>query len=433
MPKLGASMETGTILQWFKEEGDSVEVGDVLLEIMTDKINMEIEAEVSGVLLKQLYADNEEVPVHQPIAYIGEAGEKPSENSIQESNVESVEGQQVENVASVDDTSDATKKVRATPAARKLMRDRGLDIRLVAGTGPKGRIQLADAEAYAYAGKISATPLAEKIAHTEKVDLASVSGTGVRGKVMSQDVRSHRESTAQQRASSVESVTKVRMEGIRKVVAKRMVESAFTAPHVTLVSEVDMTNAKHVREQLLPMIEQQTGNRLSYTEIIIKAVAHCLKKHPTINSSLQDDHILLHSQVNIGIAVAAPSGLIVPVVKNCDEKGLAELTTESKMLGRVAREGKLSLDQMSEGTFTISNLGMYAIDSFTSIINQPESAILGVARIAEKPVVVNNAIVSRSMMTMSLSIDHRVIDGAPAAAFLTELKETLENPLVMLA
>lgn len=431
MPKLGASMESGTILQWFKEEGEVVSAGDMLFEVMTDKVNIELEAEASGVLLKKLYVVNDEVPVNQVIAYIGQEGESlevsDRENGSDETaGSESVASYQFNN----NKESKDSRRIRATPAARKLARDHNIDLHMVDGNGPRGRIQLDDVKEFMADSetKTKATPLATKIAKAEQVDLSNIKGTGIRGKIMSEDVLSQRPADAERGVKE-----KIRVEGVRKVVAKRMVESAFTAPHVTITTEVDMTSVKDMREKLLNQIEKQTGYRLSYTEIIIKAVASSLKNHPMINSSLQDDYIVLHSNINIGLAVATPNGLVVPVLRDCDKKGLTELTEESKRLGQLARDNKLNLEQMNGGTFTISNLGMYAVDAFSPIINQPESAILGVGRVQEKPVGVNGLIQLRPMMTLSLSFDHRVIDGAPAAAFLTELKETLENPLAMLA
>lgn len=437
MPKLGASMESGTIIRWFKKEGDPVQAGDILMDVMTDKINIEVEAETSGILLKVLYQENEEVSVNQVIAYIGQAGEQIALIS-EPSKLTDVPVNDTGTASewAVDqDPSFSNEKIRATPAARKLAHDAQLDLHQIKGTGPNGRIQRDDVEQLVEnpANRPKVTHLAEKIAREEQVNLAEVRGTGVQGKIVSQDVLAHSRENLQQIQTDADAGNTVRVEGIRKIIARRMVESAFTAPHVTLVTEVDMSHGIKLREQLLPTIEKKTGYRLSFTEIIMKAAAHALRNHPRVNASLQGEYIVLHSQINIGLAVAVSDGLLVPVIRDCDRKGLAALTKECKMVGRSAQENKLSPDQMSGGTFTISNLGMYEVDAFTPIINQPESAILGVGRIKEKPVGVNGAIELRSIMTLSFSFDHRVIDGAPAAAFLTELKEILENPLVMLA
>ena len=406
MPKLGATMERGTIIRWLKEEGEPVNFGEVLIEIMTDKINIEVEAETSGVLLKKLAKEDEEVEVHSVIAYIGQPDEA---------------------IVPASEAEQKITAVRATPASRRLARDHRLDLQEISGTGPKGRIQRIDVKEFLAqrSREPKITPLAGKMVQAENLTRSQIQGTGVQGKIVSEDVKRHLQSGVPANA--------VKMDGIRKAVAKRMSESAFNAPHVTLVSEADMVKAIELREQLLPLVEKETGYRLSYTEIIMKATAQALRRHPSINVSLEEDSIIYHSQVHIGLAVAIPNGLVVPVVRDCEAKGLAELTKECKTLTKMAQERKLGVEQMSEGTFTISNLGMYAVDSFTPIINPPESAILGVGRIQEKPVGVNGTIQLRPMVTVSLSFDHRVIDGAPAAAFLTELKEILENPLVMLA
>lgn len=224
----------------------------------------------------------------------------------------------------------------------------------------------------------------------------------------------------------------MKLKGLRKAIAEKMLESVRTIPHVTLTSEVDMTKAIEVRKALLPVIEGQTGYRLSYTEIIMKTVAHVLGNHPKVNASLIDNEIIYNKDINIGLAVAVENGLVVPSLKQVNTRGLAELTEMSKILGKKARESKLTPDEMQGSTFTISNLGMYAIDGFTPIINPPETAILGVGRIIEKPVVVEGQVEVRPMMVLSLSFDHRVIDGGASSRFLTDLKASLEKPFSLL-
>jgi pyruvate dehydrogenase E2 component (dihydrolipoamide acetyltransferase) len=224
----------------------------------------------------------------------------------------------------------------------------------------------------------------------------------------------------------------VKVKGMRKVIGERMQQNSVQAPHVTLHSEVDMSEVVKLRQYLLPIIEEKTGLRLSYTEIILKAVGITLQDHPMVNATLAGDEIHLHSQVDVGLAVSHADGLLVPVIRGVDKLGLADLTEQSKKIAREAREGKLHPQQLQGGTFTVSNLGMYRIDQFTPIINLPETAILGVGQIKERPVGVNHEIALRPMMALSLSFDHRTIDGAPAAAFLTQLVDTLENPTRLL-
>ena len=451
MPKLSSTMQVGTLLQWFKNEGDSVEVGEPLFEIMTDKINIEVESYEEGILLKKYFEEDDEVPINHVVGYIGEAGEKVPDSPPGESGAAKEEedvsdsrqpqeedlAQQGISEATAEKKADKTtgekaldiEKLRATPAARRVAREENIALAEVPGSGPNGRIHQGDVSAFVNSNAApKATPLAKKVAEAEGVDLQGVKGTGSQGKIYRADV----EGTKQPAPASAAGGKRVKMEGIRKVVAQRMLQSKTTAPHVTLTTEVDMSEVIGMRKQLLGPIEQQTGFRVSYTEIILKAVASSLKQHPNINVSLEGNEIVYHEEINLGLAVAVDNGLLVPVVKNADQKGLSALTVECKRLGKAARESKVKPDEMSGGTFTISNLGMYAIDAFTPVINQPESSILGVGRINEKPVGVNGGIELRPMMVLSLSFDHRVIDGAPAAAFLTELKEVLEQPFKLL-
>lgn len=433
MPKLGATMTQGQIIKWFKNEGDQVEIGEPLLEIMTDKIEMEVEANASGTLLKTLFEENAEVNVNEVIAFIGEEGEAvsaplPDKTMLQPEKTTN----EPHHRSSLE--SNPQQKVRATPAARKLAREFNLNLHQIADSKPNERIHRSDVTQFINRSvKDKATLLAQKDAPNHKMDIGKLTGTGSNGKILRND-------TFRERNHSIKAVTKestsqeiLNVEGIRKIIGQRMVQSIQTAPHVTLTTEADMTDIQTLRTQLLRFIEERSGNRLSYTELLMKAVANTLKNHPMVNASLQNDNIILNNKINIGIAVAIPNGLMVPVVKNADQKGLTELTSECKRLAREVKNGSISPDDMTGGTFTISNLGMYAIDAFTPIINPPETAILGVGRINEKPVGVNGEIKLRKMMSLSLSFDHRVIDGAAAAAFLTELKSILEEPFRLLA
>lgn len=437
MPKLSSTMEVGTLLQWFKEEGEEVEVGEPLFEIMTDKINIEVESYEEGILLKKYNEVDDEVPVNAIVGYIGEANESvPDSPPIPGSDDNETAEQAEQETVSVSEQNEkvgreAGEKVRATPAARRVSREQGVSLENVNGSGPKGRIHAADVEASSEKGTSNRhTPLAGKIAENEGVSLENVQGTGANGKITKSDVLTA--SSGQTETSNQEPLERVKLKGLRKAVADKMLESARSIPHVTLTAEVDMSATVEVRKSLLPIIEKQTGYRLSYTEIIMKATAHVLGNHKKLNASLIDNEIVFNKSVNLGLAVAVENGLIVPSVPNVQDKGLAELTVASKEIGAKARENKLKPAEMTGSTFTISNLGMYAIEGFTPIINPPETAILGVGRMADKPVVVDKSIEIRPIMVLSLSFDHRVIDGAPAAAFLTELKERLENPFGLL-
>ncbi|MCM3788034.1 2-oxo acid dehydrogenase subunit E2 [Domibacillus indicus] len=437
MPKLSSTMETGTLLQWFKEEGDSVDIGEPLFEIMTDKINIEVESYDEGILLKRYFGEDDQVPVNHVIGYIGTEGEAVPQEAPGVSGSEQEEDAPAEASTAAQPAEASTaqtladgEKPRATPAARHLARTEGIELREVQGSGPNGRVHKKDVTAHTEGSpaEAKATPLARKVAAGEGVDLSTVQGSGANGKVVKQDVISAKRTTV----PAADTSTRKKMSGMRKVIAERMVQSKQTAPHVTMTSEIDMTKVKELRASLLPIVEKQTGFRLSYTEILMKATAAALARHPEINVSLEGDEIVQHGHVHLGLAVAVADGLMVPVIKDVLAKGLAELTQDAKEISQRARENKLLPDQMKGSTFTISNVGMYAVDMFTPVINQPESAILGVGRMQDKPVAVNGALEIRPMMTLSLSFDHRVIDGAPAAAFLTELKDILENPYELL-
>lgn len=437
MPKLSSTMETGTLLEWFKEEGDTVETGEPLFEILTDKINIEVESYDDGILLKKYFDTEDQVPVNHVIGYIGQANEQvpaesPGESGESSKSVqEEITNEKTQNISVTGQVSSG-EKTRATPAARRVAKAQLVELALVHGNGPNGRVHLKDINQYVSTGQLKTkiTPLAKKIAEQENVDLSAISGSGLNGKIVKQDISATIPEKNKKASTSSEKRRKI--SGMRKVIADRMSQSAFTAPHVTLTSEIDMTKVKELRVQLLPIIEKQTGFRLSYTEVIIKAVGSVLSRFPSINASFVNDEIIYNDDVHIGLAVAVPDGLMVPVIYDVNHKGLADLTTVAKDIGKRAREQKLLPEQLKGSTFTISNLGMYAIDGFTPIINQPETAILGVGRMHEKPVVIKGAIEVRPIMIVSMSFDHRVIDGAPAAEFLTELKRVLENPFELL-
>lgn len=399
MPKLGATMEEGTIINWLVEEGDTVNEGDPILEIMTDKVNLEVEAPASGVLIKQLYDSDTVVKVLKPIAFIGEAGEDisslleeadSSEESVDEIEEENTVAETV--IEEVETDSSDEGLVRRTPAARKLATEKGIDLRDVKGTGPNNRVHLEDVEEYVSKQRQLPNDQTDQAVHRDIVPLA----------------------------------------GVRKVIADRMSESWNSAPHVSMNTKIDMTETMNIRQQLLPEVEQKTSYRLSYTEIIMKATAAALEENVIINATLEGDNIVLHRDVHLGLAVAIPNGLVVPVVHDVANKGLAQLTSESKQLAHAAKTNRLLPEQMENATFTISNLGMYAVDSFTPIINQPQTAILGISQINEEVVSVDGEFEVRPMCTFTLSFDHRVIDGAPAAKFLTDLKYKLENPYTLL-
>ena len=459
MPKAGSEMEEGEIVQWFKQEGDEVKEGEILLEIVTDKVNMEVEAEASGTLLKIVHPAGSVVPVVQTIAWIGQAGEAvpgagaapaaaaaPVEETVVETKVEATPAQEVV----VFDNSG----LRATPAARAYARENGIDLSQVKGTGAKGRVHKDDVVDYKLNAKAKISPLAARIAEVEGINTDGIVGTGPIGKIMKADVLSVLNGSASEAAASASEVAApasaksakapnenqwgvvetVPMSPMRKVISKRMSESYFSAPTFVVNVEVDMTELLALRKKVVDAIIEETGKKATVTDFISLAVIKSLMKHPYVNASLSGDEkeMYLHHYVNLSIAVGMDSGLVVPVIKGADKMSLKELVVASKEITTKALAGKLKPDEMADSTFTISNLGMYGVKSFVPIINQPNTAILGVSATVQKPVVLNGEVTVRPIMTLTLTADHRVVDGLEGAKFMKTLKEAIENPLSLL-
>ena len=338
-------------------------------------------------------------------------------------------------------------KLRATPAARSLAKRLGIDLFKIQGSGAKGRVHKEDVEVFNYEKRIHISPLAAKIAADYGIDLENVTGSGHNGKIMRDDIMKligksqetqepvkKEEAKAVKQEQAVGDTETIPMSPMRKVIAKRMSESYFTAPTFTLNYEIDMTEIKALRAKILDTILENTGKKVTITDIISFAVIKTLMKHKYINSSLSEDgsQIIFHNYVSLAIAVGMDDGLLVPVVQNADKMTLSELVVNSKEIVSKALAMKLSPAEQSGSTFTISNLGMYGVQSFNPIINQPNSAILGVSGTVDKPVVVNGEIAIRPIMTLCLTIDHRVVDGLAGAKFMQDLKKLLENPISML-
>lgn len=449
MPKLGMTMEEGTIVKWFKKEGEPVKAGEVFLEVMTDKVNMEVEAPATGLLRKIIAPEGAVVPVNQPIAIIAEADEDISSLYAVDSGFSSSGAEQKPSapLTSSAATGALPGIVKASPAARHTARQAEVNLAEVPGTGPGGRVLREDVEDFL---KVRATPLARRIAAEASFPLEGIPGSGVSGRITRDDVlrvlpgySAHGARVAGGPASLAREVTgenqarvesgRIPLTGIRKVVAERMSYSAHTAPHVTLTTEAVVDGLVALRSELAAEIEQATGIRLTYTDILVKAAARALTEFPEINATLRDGYIELLLQVNVGLAVAVEDGLMVPVIRDADRLNLGAIARAARDLAERARTRRLKPDELSGGTFTISNLGMYDIDAFTPIINPPETAILGIGRIRETPVVVDGQIVARPTMWLSLSFDHRIVDGAPAARFLKRVKDLIEKPSRMLA
>lgn len=436
MPQLGLTMTQGTVTRWIKKEGDPVAKGEPVVEIMSDKASFEVEAPADGILLKVVVNEGDVVPIATVIAYIGQAGESvgagapavPPAGPGLEAQPSAAGGAQRGTAPAPEED-----RLLISPRARQAARQEGLtgeDLRRIEGSGPGGRRTEKDVLNY-----VKATPLAHRVAEAHGVDLAGVQGSDVGGKVTRQDVL--RQAGEAAKAGDAPAavldnpvVKSIPLEGVRRIIAERMSQSATTKPHVTLTTEVDMNETLALRQRINSSVI--SGGSISVTDIILKVSALALEKHPEVNATLDGNVIMLLEKVNIGVAVATDRGLVVPVVKEVNRKHLGRISREARDLITRAREGKLMHDEMFGGTFTVSNLGMYEIDAFTPIINPLESAILGVGRMVPKPVVVSGEIVVRSMMVLSLSFDHRVLDGAPAAAFLRTIKQLLENPLQLI-
>lgn len=448
MPAMGQTMQEATILKWLKQEGESVKKGEPLLEIMTDKVSMEIESDYSGTLLKILQEPEAVVPVQGPLAIIGESGEDissllaevsgrpPAEAAVplrstpvREPSPPPLLAPQPESPTLGEPSFPTAMPFKVSPRARKRAEEAGIDLRLLAGrgSGPGGRIIESDVLALIEEQRVRATPLAERIAAERGVELRELVGTGPGGKVLKEDVL--RAITPPAPPAEPQRIPIV---GMRKAIAEAVVRSFYTAPHVTMTMEVDMTEAMALYRRLAEEVQRRYQQSLSLTALIARATVLALKDHPRLNATVEQETLLLWPDVHLGIAVALPEGLVAPVIHNADRKSLLELSQEIKKLADRAREGRLTPQEISGGTFTITNLGGYGIEEFTPIINPPQVAILGVGQIARKPVVVEDRIEPRDRMKLSLSFDHRVIDGAPAAEFMRDIKEYLEAPWRML-
>ena len=343
------------------------------------------------------------------------------------------------------------KKLRATPAARKLADDLGINLYDVSGTGAKGRIHKEDIESYREFNIVKITPLAKRIAEENNIAWQEIQGTGIRGKIMKKDVLTllpeNVDSDSIKSPAQIEKaeeipdniipygeIERLPMTPMRKVIAKRMVDSYLTAPTFTLNYDVDMTELLALRKKVLEPIMEATGKKITVTDLLSMAVVKTLMKHPYLNSSLTEDGqtIIMHNYVNLAMAVGMDNGLMTPVVYNAEKMSLSELVVAFKdVIGRTL-DGKLAPSELQNSTFTISNLGMFGVQSFGPIINQPNSAILGVSSTVEKPVVVNGEIVIRPIMSLGLTIDHRVVDGMAGAKFMKDLKALIEDPISML-
>lgn len=425
MPKMGLTMTKGMLTNWIKKEGDLINKGDILFEVETDKITNKVEAKSSGVLRKIL-VDKETVDVFVPVGIIGRADEDISELLEQVSREPKKDKPQKEEgpkeTRGLSPAVQAGDRVKISPRAKKIAKDLKVDYNLVQGTGPDGAITEEDIRKFVEGTKAKVSPTAAIVAEQLGVDILNIEKET---RIMKADIIKYKLNESLAKYADPQEYRNP-MTNMRKIIAKRMLHSVQTSPAVSFNIKVDTTGMKELRDELKDTF------KVSYTDILVKIVSEVLLEFPLLNSTLDGDEIITRNYVNMGVAVALPAGLLVPVVKFTNIKGLKEISNEIKDLSERAKTNDLLPDELTGGTFTISNLGMYGIESFTPIINQPEVAILGVNAIHKEPVVVNDEVVIKPMMNLSLTADHRVVDGAVAAEFLAKLKKYIEKPYFLL-
>jgi pyruvate dehydrogenase E2 component (dihydrolipoamide acetyltransferase) len=410
VPKVDMVMETGTFVEWLIKEGGQVNKGDPLFVISTDKAAIEVESPADGILAGATAKINDVIPVTEVIGYILEPGEALPTKSLPKpvaaiSASAPVKAETAVEVVTTVAVSSESDKVRATPVARRMAEKMGVNLSQIPGRGPRGRIHKADI--LAFQKPVSVVP----------VPIASTPSVSLSGSIPLPDARRKQV---------------IPLAGARKIISERLAYSAFTAPHINLSLRVDMTEAIRLRERVLEPLQAQTGQRVSYTAILARAVATVLPRHPYLNASLSDGNIILWEDIHLGIATSVEENLIVPVIREAQNRNLGQIVAALADLTDRARNRRLTPAEMTGSTFTISNLGMFGIESFTAIINPPEAAILALGKMVDAPVTVEGQIVMRPMMQLTVSADHRISDGASVARFLSELKATLENPYLLI-
>jgi pyruvate dehydrogenase E2 component (dihydrolipoamide acetyltransferase) len=420
VPQLGLTMETGTILQWVKAEGDRVEKGQPVVVIQTDKVEYEVEAPVAGTLLKIAAKEGTELPVGSLMAIIGAPGED------------------------VSGLLGAPRPAAGLAEAPSQLVDSAVGGR-VGGASRSGSSQLTNqpvdqstpqAPVRAPGERVKASPVAKKLAEEHGIDINALTGTGPEGRIVREDVEraiaaKGQAPSAKRQAPSAEAPESIPLAGIRKVIFDRMGQSWREAARVTMFADADMTEVVRLRQAKAAEWERRFGIKPSYSDLIHLAVARALREEPRINCRLDGQAVRIRREVNLSFAVDLGEGLVAVVIKDADKKPLGDLAKAARDLAERARTNKLSQDDMADGTFTVTNLGGLGVESFTPIINQPQAGILGIGKILEKPVVIAGGIHVRSMMTLSIVFDHRLLDGAPAAKFLAKVKALLEEPAWM--
>ncbi|MBN1105784.1 MAG: 2-oxo acid dehydrogenase subunit E2 [Deltaproteobacteria bacterium] len=399
MPSLSSTMSKGTVVKWHKREGDPIEKGETLFEVQTDKVNVEVDALVSGFLRRILVGEGIEVPVNTPIAIISEDMDEDISSFMEKPSSASPPATR-EAPAEAESDDSRSVKIKISPLARRMAEEEGIDIQAIEGTGPEGRITKQDIER-AVAERRLRPPLPGKA------------------------------DAADEPRGEMEGYEDLELTPMRRIVAQRLQQSKVTSPHFYVEVTADAMGLKQARDAIQSGMVEQV-DRITFNDILIRIVSLALRKFPMVNASLLNDRIRVHKAIHIGVAVAVDDGLIVPVIRNVDQKTVLQISREMTELAGRARNKRLLPHEYEGGTFTITNMGMFGVESFHAIINPPESAILAVGAITAQAVVVEGEITVRPCMKLSLSVDHRVVDGALAARFVVYLKELVETPLLML-
>ncbi len=449
MLQMDQTMTKGKIGKWLVSEGDTVTEGQPLLEIETDKVVHEQESPADGVIAQLVAAEGSEVPVNAVLAIIAAPGEVVARIEMEEAvqiETPAVPEASPETASLPPQVSQKTQADRrkASPAARQLAEKLSIELEDVTASGPGNRILESDVQRYielqepffSESTRLKASPLARRLAKEHGLKLSEIIGSGPDGRIVRDDVLRAKDAAVEapvlpQPTVPTEPARVIPMRGMREIIAERMTMSLQTNANVTLHTEVDATEFVELRS-LLNQKLQDGDITLTYTELLVKVVASALREHPRLNATLTDDGIQLLTEINIGVAVAVEDGLLVPVIPNADRQRLSEISQQIKTFVEKSRNNQLTPSELQGGTFTITNLGNFGVDAFTPIINPPECAILGIGRILKKPVVHNDEIAIRSMLTLSLTFDHRIVDGAPAAQFLQTVSEAIQHPYLLL-
>lgn len=453
MPKLGLTMETGKIVEWKKQEGEQVQEKEILLVVETEKITYDVESPATGIL--HIIAPVEsEVPVTELIGII--AADKAEYDKVAATTAAPAATVATAPSSTAAQPSATTppasvrspgERIKASPLAKRLAKEKGFDLDLIPGTGPEGRIIKKDVltfePAAASAERVKISPVAKKMADEMGLDLSQIQGSGTGGKITKEDIERHLatakpaagQASAAAAPSSVsnEGDRLVKFTGMRRIIAQKMLQSKVQAAQAYMANNCDASAIQSLRKQLLPYAEKKAKVRVTITDIMMKITASAIKAHPVINTRYTEEGDLWLKDIHMGMAMAMQDGLIVPVIWNIDKKSIIEIAQDRVSLIDRGRSGKLTLDDMKGSTFTLSAMGMFGLEEFYAIVNQPENAILAVGAIIDKPWVVEGQIVIRPIINVGLTYDHRTVDGAKAGQFMQTLKLFIENPMMVLA